>query len=241
MLAIIRVISIFIYFIVANLLLILMCVVRPFHRDNVYVIGKVYGVMSKLAGINVELRVPDSVKHGGPFVFVANHQNSYDLITVCMSAQKGVVTVGKKSLIWIPVFGWLYWLSGNILIDRKNKGRANDTLKQTVDKINERRLSVYFFPEGTRSRGRGLLPFKTGAFRIAKAVNEPIVMVSTSNLHNKVKLNRWDNGTLLVELSEPIEPVDGQDAKQWADEVRTKMMDNIKQLDNEVAQIQRVS
>ncbi len=105
MLAIIRVISIFIYFIVANLLLILMCVVRPFHRDNVYVIGKVYGVMSKLAGINVELRVPDSVKHGGPFVFVANHQNSYDLITVCMSAQKGVVTVGKKSLIWIPVFG----------------------------------------------------------------------------------------------------------------------------------------
>ncbi|MDC0601746.1 1-acylglycerol-3-phosphate O-acyltransferase [Aliiglaciecola sp.] len=241
MLAIIRVISIFIYFIVANLLLILMCVVRPFHRDNVYVIGKVYGVMSKLAGINVELRVPDSVKHGGPFVFVANHQNSYDLITVCMSAQKGVVTVGKKSLIWIPVFGWLYWLSGNILIDRKNKGRANDTLKQTVDKINERRLSVYFFPEGTRSRGRGLLPFKTGAFRIAKAVNEPIVMVSTSNLHNKVNLNRWDNGTLLVELSEPIEPVDGQDAKQWADEVRTKMMDNIKQLDNEVAQIQRVS
>lgn len=241
MLAIIRVISIFIYFIVANLLLILMCVVRPFHRDNVYVIGKVYGVMSKLAGINVELRVPDIVKHGGPFVFVANHQNSYDLITVCMSAQKGVVTVGKKSLIWIPVFGWLYWLSGNILIDRKNKGRANDTLKQTVDKINERRLSVYFFPEGTRSRGRGLLPFKTGAFRIAKAVNEPIVMVSTSNLHNKVNLNRWDNGTLLVELSEPIEPVDGQDAKQWADEVRTKMMDNIKQLDNEVAQIQRVS
>ncbi len=197
--------------------------------------------MSKLAGINVELRVPDSVKHGGPFVFVANHQNSYDLITVCMSAQKGVVTVGKKSLIWIPVFGWLYWLSGNILIDRKNKGRANDTLKQTVDKINERRLSVYFFPEGTRSRGRGLLPFKTGAFRIAKAVNEPIVMVSTSNLHNKVNLNRWDNGTLLVELSEPIEPVDGQDAKQWADEVRTKMMDNIKQLDNEVAQIQRGS
>lgn len=240
MLAIIRVLSIFTYFIVANFLLILMCVVRPFHRDNVYVIGKVYGLMSKLAGIRVELRVPESVKSGGPYVFVANHQNSYDLITVCMSAQKGVVTVGKKSLIWIPVFGWLYWLSGNILIDRKSKGRANDTLKQTVDKINERRLSVYFFPEGTRSRGRGLLPFKTGAFRIAQAVNEPIVMVSTSNLHNKVKLNRWDNGTLLIELSEPIAPVDGQDVKQFADDVRQKMLETIEQLDNEVAQRQSV-
>lgn len=240
MLALIRIVSIFIYFIFANLLLILMCVVRPFHRDNVYVIGKVYGVMSKMVGVKVELRVPDSVKHGGPYVFIANHQNSYDLITVCLSAQKGVVTVGKKSLIWIPVFGWLYWLSGNILIDRKNKGRAHDTLAQTVEKINKRRLSVYFFPEGTRSRGRGLLPFKTGAFRIAQAVNEPVVMVCTSNLQNKIKLNRWSNGTLLIELCEPVVVDDSKDAKQWADYFRTSMAAKISDLDEQVAQLDKV-
>lgn len=240
MLALIRIVSIFIYFIFANLLLILMCVVRPFHRDNVYVIGKVYGVMSKMVGVKVELRVPDSVKHGGPYVFIANHQNSYDLITVCLSAQKGVVTVGKKSLIWIPVFGWLYWLSGNILIDRKNKGRAHDTLAQTVEKINKRRLSVYFFPEGTRSRGRGLLPFKTGAFRIAQAVNEPVVMVCTSNLQNKIKLNRWNNGTLLIELCEPVVVDDSKDAKQWADYFRTAMAAKISDLDEQVAQLDKV-
>lgn len=217
-----------------------MCVVRPFHRDNVYVIGKVYGVMSKMVGVKVELRVPDSVKHGGPYVFIANHQNSYDLITVCLSAQKGVVTVGKKSLIWIPVFGWLYWLSGNILIDRKNKGRAHDTLAQTVEKINKRRLSVYFFPEGTRSRGRGLLPFKTGAFRIAQAVNEPVVMVCTSNLQNKIKLNRWNNGTLLIELCEPVVVDDSKDAKQWADYFRTAMAAKISDLDEQVAQLDKV-
>lgn len=235
MLAIIRIVCIFIYFILANALLIVMCVLRPFHRDNVYVIGKVYGVMSKMVGINVVLKVPESVKNGGPYVFVANHQNSYDLITVCMSAQKGVVTVGKKSLVWIPVFGWLYWLSGNILIDRKNKGRAHDTLAQTVDKIQKRRLSVYFFPEGTRSRGRGLLPFKTGAFRIAQAVNEPVVMVCTSNLQNKIKLNRWNNGTLLIELCEPIEIDESKDVKQWADYFRSSMATTIAQLDEQVA------
>ncbi|GAA0858689.1 1-acylglycerol-3-phosphate O-acyltransferase [Aliiglaciecola litoralis] len=194
-----------------------------------------------MLGLNVIVRVPESVKSGGPYVFVANHQNSYDLITVCRAAMKGVVTVGKKSLVWIPVFGWLYWLSGNILIDRKNKGRAHDTLKQTVDKINQRRLSVFFFAEGTRSRGRGLLKFKTGAFRIAQAVSEPVVMVCTSNLHNKIKINRWDNGTLLIDLSEPITLDTSKDAKHWADEIRIKMQQRIEELDAEVAQIEKLS
>jgi 1-acyl-sn-glycerol-3-phosphate acyltransferase len=218
-----------------------MCLVRPFHRNNVYVIGQVFGVMSRMAGLKVQLRVPHSVKEGGPYVFVANHQNSYDLITVCLSAQKGVVTVGKKSLVWIPVFGWLYWLSGNILIDRKNKGRAHDTLNQTVDKIKQRNLSVYFFPEGTRSRGRGLLSFKTGAFRIAKAVNEPVVMVCTSNLQNKIKLNRWNNGILIIDLCEPITLDDSKDAKQWADNIRIRMQKRIAELDIEVAEIEELS
>ncbi|GAC16109.1 1-acyl-sn-glycerol-3-phosphate acyltransferase [Aliiglaciecola lipolytica E3] len=231
---------IFLYFILANLAMILLCLVRPFHRNNVHVIGKVYGVMASIVGLTVKVNVPKSVKQQGPFVFVANHQNSYDLITVCKSAQQGVVTVGKKSLVFIPFFGWLYWLSGNILIDRKNSGRANDTLKQTIEKIKKRKISVYFFPEGTRSRGRGLLSFKTGAFRIAQAVNEPVVMVCTSNLHNKVKLNRWNNGTVLIDLSEPVELDKSRDAKAWATEIRQRMNDKIAELDNRVAQLDEV-
>ncbi|WJG10073.1 1-acylglycerol-3-phosphate O-acyltransferase [Aliiglaciecola sp. LCG003] len=240
MLAVIRIIIVFIYFILASVGLILLCIVRPFHRDNVYVIGHVYGKMAGLVGIKVKITVPMSVKNQGPHVFIANHQNSYDLITVCASAQKGMVTVGKKSLVWIPVFGWLYWLSGNILIDRKNKGKAHDTLKQTADIILHRRLSVFFFPEGTRSYGRGLLPFKTGAFRIAKAVNEPVVMVCTSNLHQKVKLNRWNNGSLLIELCEPVKIDDSRDAKQWADFFHQKMSEKIRQLDAQVALVDKV-
>lgn len=239
MLAAVRILVIFIYFIVANAAMILMCICRPFHKNNVFVIGKVYGFMAKLVGLDVEIRVPESVKTTGPFVFIANHQNSYDLITVCSSAQRGVVTVGKKSLVLIPVFGWLYWLSGNILIDRKNTGRAQDTLKQTVARIQERRLSVFFFPEGTRSYGRGLLPFKTGAFRIALAANEPIVTVAASNLHNKVKLNRWNNGKLLIELSEPEAIDSSKGSKYWAKYFHDKMRLKIEQLDAEVALIEK--
>lgn len=239
MLALLRIVAIFGYFLLINLILILVCIARPFHRDNVHVAGILYSSISRLLGLKLVFRVPQSVKQGGPYVFICNHQNSYDLITVCGAAQKGMVTVGKKSLKWIPLFGQVYWLSGNIMIDRKNSGRAHDTLKSTVDKIKKKRLSVWFFPEGTRSYGRDLLPFKTGAFRIAQATGEDIVTICASNLHNKIKLNRWDNGTLLVELSEPQKMDESKNTKEWASYFREQMAENIKRLDLEVAQMNK--
>lgn len=234
-LAVIRIFLIFFYFLLINIVLISVCLLRPFHRDNVYVAGKLYSSMSWFLGLELDFRVPQSVKQGGPYIFICNHQNSYDLLTVCGAAQKGTVTVGKKSLVWIPVFGWAYWLSGNILIDRKNKGKAHDTLKTTIDKMTERKLSVWFFPEGTRSYGRGLLPFKTGAFRIAKATNEAVVTISASNLHNKIKLNRWNNGKLIVNVSDPESIDDSKNSKEWGLHFHQKMQDNIQQLDKELA------
>jgi 1-acyl-sn-glycerol-3-phosphate acyltransferase len=234
LLALLRIVAIFFYFLLINFVLIVICILRPFHRDNVHAAGILYSSVSRLFGLKLELRVPKSVKNGGPYVFIANHQNSYDLLTICAAAQKGTVTVGKKSLKWIPLFGQVYWLTGNIMIDRKNSGKAHDTLQGTVEKIQKRRLSVWFFPEGTRSYGRGLLPFKTGAFRIAKATNEPIVTVTASRLHNKVKLNRWDNGTLIIELSEPEFMEENKSIKQNAEHFYQKMQQQIKKIDTEL-------
>lgn len=239
MLAVLRIVTILVYFLLINFVLILVCLLRPFHRDNVHFAGILYSSMSKLLGLKLVFRVPDSVRNGGPYVFICNHQNSYDLITVCGAAQKGMVTVGKKSLKWIPIFGQAYWLSGNIMIDRKNSGRAHDTLKSTVDKIKQRRLSVWFFPEGTRSYGKPLLPFKSGAFRIAQATGEEVVTVCASNLHNKVKLNRWNNGTLLIELSEPQALDAAMSIKDSAEYFRRQMAEKIKALDLEVAEMDK--
>ena len=239
MLALLRIPVIFFYFVAVNLLLILVCIVRPFHRNNVHLAGYLYSGMGRLVGLKLDVRVPDSVKKGGPYVFICNHQNSYDLITVCRAAQRGVVTVGKKSLIWIPIFGQVYWLTGNIMIDRKNSAKARDTIKLTAAKIKKRKLSVWFFPEGTRSYGRGLLPFKTGAFRIAKLTNEPVVTISTSSLSKKVKLNRWDNGTVIIDIADPISMDDNKEIKEWANYFHDVMKKRIETIDSEVAELDK--
>lgn len=236
MLAVIRCVIIFFYFLMINVFLILACLVRPFHRNNVNLAGQVYSSMSRLIGVKVVVRCTPEIKQDVPYVFIANHQNSYDLLTICKAALPGVVTIGKKSLKWIPVFGQLYWLTGNVMIDRKNSGKARDTLSLTAEKIRERRLSVWFFPEGTRSYGRGLLPFKTGAFRLALDTDEQIVMVCASNTHKTIKLNRWDNGEVVIDILPPITIDKSKSAKEWAVYCHGLMQAHLEKLNAEVAQ-----
>lgn len=179
-------------------------ILRPFHRNNVFHTAHYLGKVSKLLGLEIELRIADSIKDAGPAVYICNHQNSYDIFTVSAAVQHSTVSVGKKSLKWIPFFGQMYWLTGNILIDRANSSKAMNTIALTAKKIIDKKLSVWLFPEGTRSNGKGLLPFKTGAFRTAQQANVPIIPVCVSNTHEKIKLGRWDNGKLIIELLEPI-------------------------------------
>jgi len=195
------------------------------------------GKITKLLGFDVEVRIPESVKNLGPAVYVANHQNSYDLFTMASAIRPGTVSVGKKSLKWIPIFGQMYWLTGNILLDRKNTSKAMGTIILTANKIKENKLSVWMFPEGTRSRGRGLLPFKAGAFHTAAQADVPIVPVCCSNQHQTIDLSRWDNGKIIIEFLDPlyIENANREGIRSVADESHALMKEKIKQLDNELS------
>jgi 1-acyl-sn-glycerol-3-phosphate acyltransferase len=235
-LALTRIILLFIYFLLMNAGLVIFFIFRPMHRNNVCVAGKYYSMMAKILGVTLVYRGSKDVDDKQSYVYVANHQNNYDLATVSHGARPGVVTVGKKSLKWIPIFGLIYWLSGNIMIDRKNSGKARDTLSLTGEKMRERNLSIWMFPEGTRSRGRGLLPFKTGAFRLALSENKAIVPVVCSDVDNgKIKLNRWNNGTVIIESLGPVALDKSKNAKQLAFDFHAQMQDAFNRLTQEAA------
>lgn len=161
--------------------------------------------MSTVFGVKVELRKPQGAENYGNAIYIANHQNNYDMITAAKIVQPTTVTVGKKSLLWVPFFGLLYWLAGNLLIDRDNRAKAHGTIGKLVDQFNKKRISFWMFPEGTRSRGRGLLPFKTGAFHAAVAAGVPVIPIVVSNTHGKINLNRLKNGLVIVEMLPPVD------------------------------------
>ncbi len=236
MLAVIRIILAAIFIIASAVIGLTVCLIRPFHRNNVALFASWYGKVSRLFGVEVEIRYHPAVQATMPCVFVANHQNSYDLFTLSGSLLPGTVTVGKKSLKFIPFFGQLYWLAGNILIDRNNKSRAVGTMQGAVDRISGDKVSVWVFPEGTRSYGRGLLPFKTGAFHIAQQAQVAVVPVCMSTTSGKIKLNRWNNGKVIIEYLAPVMPAElATPARELAVQVRSMMEQKIAQLDSELS------
>ncbi|BDH44555.1 1-acyl-sn-glycerol-3-phosphate acyltransferase [Salmonella enterica subsp. enterica serovar Choleraesuis] len=238
MLAIVRFIIVVIYSILVCLFGCIYCLFSPRNPRHVSTFGRMFGRMAPVFGLKVERRLPQGYESFGNAIYIANHQNNYDMVTAANIVLPPTVTVGKKSLVWVPFFGLLYWLTGNLLIDRDNRAKAHTTISQVVKAFQKRKISFWMFPEGTRSRGRGLLPFKTGAFHAAIAAGVPIIPVCVSNTHDKIRLNRWNNGLVIVEMLPPIDISQyGKDqVRALAVHCREVMAAKIEELDKEVAQ-----
>lgn len=234
MIAVVRLILLVLFFIFSTVAGLLVCLFRPFHPNNVPLFSKWYGSVSRILGIEVEIRRDPAIIHGEPYVFIANHQNNLDLFTLSGSVLPRTVTIGKKSLKYIPFFGQLYWLSGNLLIDRDDKTKALNTMLAAAERIANDKISVWMFPEGTRSYGRGLLPFKMGAFHIALEANVPLIPVCMSSTHNQFKLNRWNNGKVIIEMQAPVALSKEDNLRQFAKNIRQQMAEQIQRLDAEL-------
>ncbi|WP_154124709.1 1-acylglycerol-3-phosphate O-acyltransferase [Grimontia hollisae] len=216
------------------------CLFSPRNPKHVYTFGRLFGKLSSLFGIKLHLRQSEASKAVGTCVYIANHQSNWDLVTVSNAVRPRAVTVGKKSLAYIPIFGTLYWLTGNILIDRNNRSKAVGTIGQVVDQIKDNDVSVWLFPEGTRSRGRGLLPFKTGAFHAAMGAGVPIVPIVCSST-NHLSASRGDNGHIIVEVMDPIsiEGYSKENVRELAQKCHDIMAAKLAELDAEVAELNK--
>ena len=142
-----------------------------------------------------------------PCVFIANHQSLLDVPVLGGLFAPGSVVIAKKEIRTVPFFGWLYMVTGNLLIDRGNTAQSVGMLRAAEDAIRERRVAVWIFPEGTRGEIPGeLLPFKKGGFRMAVATGAPLVPVVASPLKPKSDLvrRRLDPNDIEIRVLEPI-------------------------------------
>ena len=78
----------------------------------------------------------------------------------------------------IPAVGQFLHKAGFMGIDRENDRAALRTILAAAEYIKQDIASVGAYPEGTRNRGEGLLPFRDGVFKIAQKAHAPIVVAA---------------------------------------------------------------
>lgn len=112
-----------------------------------------------------------------PAIYVANHTSTLDLFLGSALCPVGACGVAKKEIARVPVFGQLYWLAGHLLIDRGDSDKARASLAVLSELVKRLGLSIWIWPEGTRSRDGQLKTFKKGFVHIACSTGLPVVPV----------------------------------------------------------------
>lgn len=107
----------------------------------------------------------------------------------------------------MPFLGQFMTLSGAVFIDRRNHKRAFDSLAAAGETIKSRRISLWVFPEGTRTNRpqSDLLPFKKGAFHLAVQASVPITPVICQNYWHLYHKGVFLSGTLKIK-GKPLTP-----------------------------------
>lgn len=204
MIAIIRLFLLALFILFSTPIMLLVCIVRPFNPNNAFLAARLYGQMAFILGIRIKIEGKQNILSKSCCVYIANHQSNYDIFIATVAVPERTVSIGKKSILFFPFFGLIYWLSGNFFIERAKARRAAKTLHRTQNKIINENISVWIFPEGTRNKGNGLLPFKMGAFHLARAAAIPIVPICISSYYKNFKLNRLNNGIVYIEFMAPV-------------------------------------
>jgi 1-acyl-sn-glycerol-3-phosphate acyltransferase len=139
-------------------------------------------------GCTLRVTGQENIPRKGGICFVSNHGSIFDIVLLLAYAGRPIGFVAKKELSWIPLLNIWILLLGGLYIDRKTIRRAVNTINTGVKRIKSGGAMI-IFPEGHRSKGRGLLPFHAGSFKLATQSEAPIVPVAISGSYDVFEKN----------------------------------------------------
>ncbi|MGO1461441.1 MAG: lysophospholipid acyltransferase family protein [Marinobacter sp.] len=181
-------------------------ILRPFNPDNNRLLGWTIARVGRLIlGMKRPLEGAHNLPGDRPVVVIANHQYNDDLFVMADLMPPHTVTVGKQALIWLPFFGQVFWLGGNVMLNRADSRKSVAAMQKISNAITQDSKSLWVFPEGTRSKGRGLQTFKKGAFYAAVTSGAPIVMICNAQYRNKTTAGCGKREPVAIRILPPVE------------------------------------
>ena len=163
-------------------------------------------LLLRCSGADVVLENVEVIDPERPQVLVANHTSWYDVLALMAYMPGRTLFVAKKELERVPIFGWAVGSCGHIFIDRKDRGRAVESLAVAREILEKESPTVIMFPEGTRSKTGELQPFKKGAFVLAIQTGVDIVPAAVSGAYEIMSKGSWviRSGTVRIRFGDPI-------------------------------------
>jgi len=158
-----------------------------------------------ISGCKATAKGRENIPKKGNVCFVCNHNGFFDIVMLLAFCGRPFGFVAKKELSYVPFLNLWIFMLGGLFIDRKNVRKAIRTINKGVDRV-KAGGGMLIFPEGHRSKGRGLLPFHPGSLKLATQAGAVIVPVAIEGSYDVFERNNRVVGGVETKIAflEPI-------------------------------------
>lgn len=160
--------------------IVLLCIVLPFsvrYKLAGYWITFILWVAKVACGITYEVEGLENIKDVKAAVVLSKHQSAWETIALRQILPPQTALL-KRSLLWLPIWGWALATLKPIAIDRSNQlGALRTLIDQGTGYLNQG-LWVVVFPEGTRVAPGEKKKFNAGGAMLAQKSGYPIIPVA---------------------------------------------------------------
>ncbi len=196
------------------------------HPGIRWIVMTIVGLLCRIGRLRITVKGWENVP-GGPFLLVGNHRSNYDPIaTLWAMRQRGVdvAFVTKPENMKLPLVPMIH-RANFLTIDREDPRKAIATINAAAELLKNSVVNVGIYPEGTRSKGREMLPFHNAVFKIAQRAKVPIVVVCATGTE-KIGANvPWRRTDVTLNFCQRIErdEVAASSTKQLGELVRQSL------------------
>ncbi len=172
-----------------------------------YYPGKIWSqLICLLLLIPVKVQGQEKLHKRTSYIFVPNHQGSFDIFLIYGFIGRNFKWMMKKSLRKIPFVGKACESAGHIFVDRSGK-KILETIRQAKNSLKDG-VSLVVFPEGARTFTGHMGRFKKGAFQLAVDLQLPIVPVTINGSFDILpRTGGWiKRHRMIMTIHEPILP-----------------------------------
>lgn len=179
----------------------------------------------RLSGVRIKVTGLEHLDPKQPYVFVSNHRSYLDTATMFIYTGRRIGLLAKKELLKVPVLGVGMGFVNVMAIDRTNRESAIRTTEAAARRIKSG-VSFAVFVEGTRAKPGELLPFKKGAFYMARQAGVPVVPVAIKNSDVLMGKGTGEarSGTLEMVIMPPVDTID-----RTSDEAINELISEVRQ------------
>ena len=169
-----------------------------------------------ICGTNVIVKGEENVITDEPVLYIGNHRSFFDTVIGYSRCPNLTGFISKDVIKKVPILNlWMERLYC-LFLDRSNTRDGLRVVLTSIEYI-KKGISIYVFPEGTRTRTGEMSPFKEGTFKIASKTGCPIIPVAFSNTEDIFEGHfPWiKKTTAVIHYGKPIYPneLEGDDKK----------------------------